>query len=117
MLNGFITFCTDVKWVSTHYSNPIGTACLHYGAEKKSVLGKTEYHDGREVCAMGMWVSQVELCNQRFVTSDLYNTEWINGGLELLITSGRNNFLISSTEIVFTNEVYFTVFVNIKLTS
>ena len=81
------------------------------------VLGKTEYHDGRELCAMGMWVSQVELCNHRFVTSDLYSIEWINGGLELLITSRRNSFLISSTEIVSTNEFYFTVFVNIKLNS
>ena len=36
MLKGFITFCTDVKWVSTHYSNPIETACLDCGAEKKS---------------------------------------------------------------------------------
>ena len=78
---------------------------------------KTEYHDGRELCAMGMWVSQVELCNHRFVTSDLYSIEWINGGLELLITSRRNSFLISSTEIVSTNEFYFTVFVNIKLNS
>lgn len=45
----------------------------------------------------GMWVSQVEPCNHRFVTAGLYGIEWINGGLELLITSGRNNFLISST--------------------
>lgn len=65
----------------------------------------------------GMWVSQVEPCNHRFVTAGLYSIEWINGGLELLITSRRNNFLISSTEIVSTNEFYFTVFVNIKLTS
>lgn len=38
MLKGFITFCTDVKRVSTHQSNTIGTACQDCGIEKKSEI-------------------------------------------------------------------------------
>lgn len=67
--------------------------------------------------AMGTWKSQVELCNRRFVASDFYSIEWINGSLELFIKHGRNNFLIPSTKTSSTNGFYFTAFVNIKLIS